>query len=432
MSFWIPFLALAVSLAGAADAEEFDFTIPEAEKQPYEIGGRLESRFIYHRLDDEAAGYALRSLLAYTDRDVFEWRISGEISAGFRYDTLRARLLTHHQFEDVDGEEAWSHDIYEGYLSLVPGPSLTLDAGKKSVLWGKGYAWNPAGFINRPKDPDDPAKSLEGRTLLGLDLIRSFAGGPLTNTGFTLIVLPVIQDGANSELGENGDINVALKLYLLWRDTDIDIIWYDGPEQPRSLGFDFARNLAENIEVHGELALRQHVPGLARDAEGGAFASREDQISCLLGMRYLTARDTTFIVEYYHNGAGYDHGELEAYFGFQEAAPGPREASGRSGEITNAGGPLLSEDASRNLGKDYGYVKILKKDPFNLLYLTPWLSSMINLRDLSFNLQPGLTWAPVTDLEVNLRMGIPIGPANTEFGEKPDAFRTEFWLRYYF
>jgi hypothetical protein len=38
----------------------------------------------------------------------------------------------------------------------------------------------------------------------------------------------------------------------------------------------------------------------------------------------------------------------------------------------------------------------------------------------------------VTNLELNFRVGVPIGPAHTEFGEKPDAVRTEFWARYYF
>jgi hypothetical protein len=41
-------------------------------------------------------------------------------------------------------------------VSWKPSPSFTLDAGKTVVKWGKGYAWNPVGFIERPKDPNDP------------------------------------------------------------------------------------------------------------------------------------------------------------------------------------------------------------------------------------------------------------------------------------
>lgn len=75
-------------------------------------------------------------------------------------------------------------------MSLTPTPHLTVDAGKKLMLWGKGYAWNPVGFINPPKDPDDPALNLEGNTILGVDLIKSLATGGLTNFGLTAMLLP--------------------------------------------------------------------------------------------------------------------------------------------------------------------------------------------------------------------------------------------------
>lgn len=60
------------------------------------------------------------------------------------------------------------------------------------------------------------------------------------------------------------------------------------------------------------------------------------------------------------------------------------------------------------------------------------VSTVVSLQALSFKMQPGMTWSPVTNLEINFRVGIPIGPANTDFGEKPDAFRPELWARYYY
>ena len=43
-----------------------------------------------------------------------------------------------------------------------------------------------------------------------------------------------------------------------------------------------------------------------------ATVSEQDQLSYLLAIRYLTAVETTFIVEDYHNGAGYD------FFAYQD------------------------------------------------------------------------------------------------------------------
>ncbi|MFO7715105.1 hypothetical protein, partial [Desulfosarcina sp.] len=283
-------------------AGEFDFSIPEAEKKPYELGGRLEFRYNYHWLDEDSARYRLIYYQDDPGTNTHEWRTLAELSGSYRQGIFQANLLAHFEYVDSYQEEAWDNKIYAGYVSLAPSPQLTLDAGKKLVLWGKGYAWNPAGFINRSKDPDDPALNLEGRPLLGLDLIKSFSAGSLSNIGLTALLLPVIDDWGNQDLGEEGDLNTALKLYLLWYDTDLDFIYFDGPDQPRSVGFDFAKNLAENFEVHGELAFQEDVPHVVIDAAGNAWQTREDQLSYLLGIRYLNAFDTTFIAEYYHNG----------------------------------------------------------------------------------------------------------------------------------
>src|SRR4030042_4097882 len=81
--------------------------------------------------------------------------------------------------------------IYEGFLSLKPSNSYSLDMGKKVFKWGKGYAWNPVSFIDRPKDPNDPDLALEGFWTLSGDYIRSFSG-PLKTFSFTPVLLPVV------------------------------------------------------------------------------------------------------------------------------------------------------------------------------------------------------------------------------------------------
>ena len=259
-------LLLAFWLAvGSATADEYDFDIPEAEPSPRELGGRLEGRYLYRRRNPDSIRIPSRA--GGTGSDRHEWRSVAELSARWRTRRFQTGLLTHHQFVHAD-DDRWDHEIYEARASWTPNPRLTLDAGKKRVLWGKGYAWNPVGFLNRPKDPDDPDLNLEGRVLLGLDLIRSFPEGNLNNLAVTALLLPVADDWANEDLGGAGDWNAAVKLYLLWRDTDIDFVVFDGPEQPFSLGVDFAKNLAENFEVHGELAFRN---GAARRTADEGF-----------------------------------------------------------------------------------------------------------------------------------------------------------------
>jgi hypothetical protein len=350
----------------------------------------------------------------------------------WRRGIFQAALITHHEYIDDGVQTETRDDVYEGYVSLAPSPRFTLDLGKRSVLWGKGYAWNPAGFVNRPRDPDDATQNLEGRVLAGVDLIRSFTGGRLTNMGLTAQALPVIDDWANPEMGTDGDVNYAVKLYLLWHDTDIDFIWFDGPGQPLSLGFDFSKNLAENIEVHGEVAWRRNLARAVVDHQGQFRTEHIDPLDWLLGLRYLNTLDTTLILEYYHRGSGYHRDELEDLFAFQAAAVDRWQATGDAAAVARAQQVTRSYFSERNPGRDYGYLKVSQKEPLDLLYVTPWIAMMASLQDGSFNVQPGATWTPLTNLELNFRVAIPVGPAGTEFGEKPDAIRPEVWVRYYF
>lgn len=432
MRLGICLVMMLLFLGPTVHAGEYDFTIPEAKKKPYELGGRLETRYIYHRLDEDSARYRLIYYQDDPGADTHEWRALAELSGSYQQGIFQANLLTHHEYVDSYQDDEWDNEIYEAYVSLTPGAHLTLDAGKKRVLWGKGYAWNPVGFLNRPKDPDDPALNLEGRPLLGLDLIKSFTAARLANIGLTGLLLPVIDDWGNEDLGEEGDLNTALKLYLLWYDTDLDFIYFDGADQPRSFGFDFAKNLAENFEVHGELAFQEDVPHVIIDAAGTVQQTREDQLSYLLGVRYLNAIDTTFIAEYYHNGAGYSRDELDDFYTYQEATFNQWLATGNASVMQRANQIARPYYQQRNFGEDYFYLKISQKEPFDILYFNPWVAAVVNLQDFSFNLQPGMTWTPVTNLELNLRVGIPAGASKTEFGEKPDVLHPEIWMRYYF
>ena len=429
--------ALALCMAfclwtGAASAGQYDFVIPEAEKKPYEIGGRLELRYVQHWLNDQSARYRLNYYNSDPGACTEEWRPQLELKGGYRRGKVQFRFLTHHEYDETSAGGEWINRVYEAYASIKPSPNFTIEAGKKSFQWGKGYAWNPAGFINRPKDPDDPELNLEGFTALGVDYIKSFSGSSLSNLALTALALPVLDGWENTSLGQSGDVDYAFKLYLLWHDTDLDFIYFGGPNQPDSFGFDFSKNLAENFEVHGEAGYKLDVSRTVLDSSGQATSSRQNQLSYMLGIRYLNTIDTTFIAEYYHNGAGYNADELDAFFAYQDHAYRQWLATGNDAYMERANMATRPYYSQRNFGEDYFYLKITQKEPFDILYFSPWLTVIMNLQDLSFNLQPGMTYTPVTNLELNFRVGFPVGPSGTEFGEKQDVARPEIWVRYYF
>ena len=184
--------------------------------------------------------------------------------------------------------------------------------------------------------------------------------------------------------------------------------------------------------MHGEAGYQLDVKHTVLNSAGQATVSREDQLSYLLGIRYLNAYNTTFIAEYYHNGAGYDKSEEDDFFTYQDWAWNQWLATGNAGYMERANVATRPYYQQRNFCQDYFYLKMIQKEPFDILYFNPWLVIILNLQDRSFNLQPGMTYNPVTDVEINFRVNIPVGPAGTEFGEKQDLARPEIWIRYYF
>jgi len=75
-------------------------------------------------------------------------------------------------------------------LSFQPYPGFPWRAGKTALNGGKGYVWNPVGFLERPKDPNDPGLARESVAAISADLIHDF-DGPLQTAAFTSVFLPV-------------------------------------------------------------------------------------------------------------------------------------------------------------------------------------------------------------------------------------------------
>jgi hypothetical protein len=372
-------------LAGAALAqEEFKFDVGQFEKKPYELGGFLQASGERQRLDHLSPLLPLQFpgvTEQYNDRGT----AAAELSGTFRRDALRAQFLAH--AEHVDDLRGTSSEakFYEAYVAWQASPNVSGEAGKKTQRWGKGYAWSPVAFLERPKDPEDPELAREGFFALAGSFVRS-PGGALQNYSFTPLVVPTHSD-LNGDFGAEQHWNPAGKFSLLYLDTDIDFLWLGEGSRSARYGFDFSRNFGTQFEVHGEWAR----------------VSDPESTSTLLGLRYLTERETTWIVEYFRNGAGL----TEAQF-----------------RVRPVGLP--------NPMRNYLYLRASQKEPFDILYFTPSATTIVNLDDGSYSLIGELLYTGFGELELRLRAAYNRGERLTEFGEKPVEARYELRLRYYF
>jgi len=307
---------------------------------------------------------------------------------------------------------------------------LKMDAGKKTFKWGKGYAWNPVAFIDRPKDPDDPELAQEGFIAAMADYIKSF-DGPLKTISFTPVAFPVY-DHINNDFGKNNHLNFAGKLYFLFYDTDIDLIVFSGGSKTTRYGMDFSRNITTNLEIHGEYAYIRDYQENFIDSNGKSNLNEYDAQSYLLGIRYLTSIDTTYIIEYYHNGTGFTEAEMKKYYSYINRGYQSYLSTGSDSLLQRAATLTKTNYGRINPMRNYLYLRVSQKEPFDILYVTPAITNIWNVDTSSCSLSPEVVYTRFTNLELRLKATFLIGGKDTEFGEKQNDYRLEIRAGYYF
>lgn len=427
------FLAIAAgsALAPEGGAQEFKFDTTEFEKPAFEIGGYLEGKAEYFRNDRDAALYRLNATERDLGADGSRTTGTAEVRAKYEKDWLTALATVHGDGQwDADIEDSRDVRLFEGGLAVRPATGLSIEAGKKVLKWGKGYGWNPIGFVERTKDPTDPDLSREGLWMLTADTVRSL-DGPLQAIGFTPVVLPVNQS-MNEDFGRREHVNVGGKLYILYDDTDIDLAFLASGTRTARFGADFSRNLLSNLEIHGEVAFVTDAERRALDGGRNIVTRGDDAASLLVGLRYLAATDTTTIVEYYRNGSGFTRSETRDFFRLAHDGVDDFDATGSETLLRKARTLSQAGYGRQTPARDYLYVRISQKEPFGVLFFTPSVIGIVNLGDRSLSLTPELLYTGFTNLEIRLRGGVNIGGRLSEFGEKQVGARAELRVRYFF
>ncbi len=457
LAFVALFLILAAIawLPGSAHAQEeseydLDFDIPELQgDSPFDFWGQLELRNSIRSLVDSSAQYKQRFYNKQQENPALDFQLQALLEFSWKHEQVSAYLRprTEITWSQISASQSTSTDepsetffkkdpdwsgqvlIEEGFVTWEPSPSLTLEVGKKVLKWGKGYAWNPVSFISRPKDVNDPDRSREGYLLAYADSITSL-DGPIATLAFTPVV-SLLSNEINQTLA-SGDCAVwGGKMYLLAYDTDFDLVFMTGSRYDTRFGADFATNISENFAIHGESSLRLGYEKTIIDSAGATTQTDINAWSLLLGGRYLTETDTTYILEYFHNGEGYSPSEMRQYFTLISDGYDQYTSTGASTLLKSSSRVSSSYNKSSS-GRDYLYFRVSQKEPFDILYLTPALTSIINIGDGSFSLNPEVTYMASDSLQIKPKLVIPIGPSKSEFGEKMNRVNAELSLTYYF
>jgi hypothetical protein len=416
--------ALIAALAAMRPAwAQETFDVSAFEKKAFEWTGFVELRPEQQSLRRDSTGYQLL-YPGETRSSVDRRSTAAEISGVLRHKSLSFNFTAHASSLDDPRDSDGDARMYEAYAAWQIDPRSSTEIGKRALRWGKGYAWSPVAFLERPKDPTDPELAREGFVMATGALVRSF-DGPLKTLSLSAALVPTTS-GLNSDFGASGHLNPAFKLYGLVFDTDVDLIYAARGSRGPRFGVNFSRNLGSNLEVHGEWARTVDASRALLTTSNTLGMQTRGFSSALLGLRYLTKRDTTIIFELYRNGDGYSTDEMAQFFDLVRAS---------------AAQPALAQPAARaavqgynrpNAARHYAYLRVSQKEPFDILDFTPSVTLIANTGDRSFSLIPEVLYTGFKNLELRLRLALNRGNASTEYGEKPVRSRVELRARYFF
>jgi hypothetical protein len=418
-------LATAAAGSGVQAAESFD--VSAYDKKAFEWTGFFEARPERQWLRQDSAGYVLQ-YPGEVRRTADRLGGAAELSGVLRHQSLSFNFTGHASWIDEPHGSDDDSRMYEAYAAWQIDERSNVELGKRALRWGKGYAWSPVAFLERPKDPTDPELAREGFVMATGAWVRSF-DGPVKTLSLTAAVVPTTSS-LNTDFGGGatnaGHTNPALKLYGLVHDTDIDLIWAGRGSRGSRVGIDFSRNVGSQFEVHGEWARVSDAPRATLTPTNALQMQNQTYSSVLIGARYLNERDTTIIFELYRNGGGYTTDELGAFYDLVRAS---------------AVNPALALPASRaaaqgysrpNAAQRYAYLHVSQKEPFDILDFTPSVSLIANTGDHSWSLIPELLYTGIKNVELRARLALNRGDPGTEYGERAVRSRVELRARLYF
>jgi len=369
--------------------------------------------------------------------------------------------------------------LSELYLSHEVVPALHLLAGKKRILWGTGWAYNPTDLLNPPKDPTDPSSQRVGAYMLRVEV-------PLEKYTFSLVASPAVleqESGLPRALLIYPEWNardheahylVAARAYALVANADLNLMLFhsnlygDAFEDKTRLGLSFSRYFFEDYELHLEALVGR---GSARSYPApGCLDSREAAVDCfrrgeqlisqrrldekrlrphiLVGTRYQFPDESLLSAEYLYQADGLKRSEFQDVVNGLSLLPVARELGLDTGRVQQQ----LLGGTDEGLPQRFRFVPLARHYAF-LTFQKPKIrddftvsaSLIANLRDLSGLLAPSVAWSATEWMTLTLSGFVPFsGPSSlaatvpatgehvSEFELGPSSFRVLLQARLFY
>ncbi len=482
------FCLLLAPMASAQDSlDDIDGTkkAETGKKISAEVNGYLDNRFQYAYINPTRT--LIPTINQPSLQEILEGNIQLKVSIGqlaFVYADVSLIYQNGWLFYDKDqnGERVKvdDHDVAtlrpfvvpsELYVSISPKPWLNLLLGKKRIIWGSGFAFNPTDLINPPKDPTDPNFQRGGQWVARLELpFEKFTISTLfapqvlyqqNGLPFAMMKYPdyALADGTKPA-DDSYHYLLAARLYMLLFNTDINLFYFfsnkynDSFENTSRFGASFSRYFFTDYELHLD-ALFQFGSGKlfpSHACASGGICNPTTALSAskltdgnlyprvLVGGRTQFRDESTLSLEYYYQGDGYSALEFEDYLRLiaRAQAAGITTISQPAGGSNGAVPQRFTFDPLRRHYLILSYNKPKIRDDFAV-----GATLIAGLTDLSGTISPTVSWNAQEWLTLSLFgfipiRGIPVGTVTvndvsySEYSLLPMDFRFLFEARAFY
>jgi len=309
--FILIFLTLGEGVKAEENILEKTSELTEEAPKKLEISGNLDVKYIGAKSRKSSPLYGL---MFYPQNNLSSSLSQTRLEPYLNFDYTTKDIAFHSKNHGIIyGETDSTFDILELYGEFSPNSNFVLSAGKRALNWGKGYIFNPVGYVNPVKDPENPELIQIGKTALMGEYTKTFSSGLVQVFSLSMMSLPPTNKA--NHYGELKETNFAIKSYFLVDDTDIDFMAYSSTKDARQYGMDFSRNIVANLEVHGEFSFFENASKYSIKATTPEINKIKGN-SFLIGGRYLNPSNTTIIGEFYHNGMGLSKADFQNYLNY--------------------------------------------------------------------------------------------------------------------
>jgi hypothetical protein len=294
--------------------------------------------------------------------------------------------------------------LREGYARASLNSWMDVEAGKRLVRWGTGYAFTPTGLLDPPRDATDPQDRLglnEGMVMARVDIFRGASA-------LTVAAAAPRLGRPDSIVTTTPRRLLAMRARTTIAGVEMAVVASAADTRRVSFGGNFTHVIGRQFEYHGELLVHDD-DSIWRQRLAPNDPTRPRRVSAVLGMQYTFDRaGLNMVAEYYRDGNGLSSVLWDRLMEVRAAAPVA------AAQATTGGGTL-----TRPTRRDFLFLRGARVNVDGLIQ--PEILTLIGLDDGGVTLVPTLRFVPTRHLQYYVRGLVLTGPARSADGSAPTA-----------